>query len=257
MILMKDKKGFTLIELLAVILVLGIIALIAISTINKKVEDARKEAFRATAYGIIESGELYYTEDLIKEGFTSENVIFEFPDDFNNLDIKGENPKGGSLVINPDGDTSIAINNGKYCAIKDFNEDKVSITEDLENCVNLESKPYYVLQTYQQSKKEFHNSSYNNKIVSITFKYGTKVPDDAVVTWDLSAANDDSILGYLVHNQETSSYYDMYVISDGKIKANPNSSYWFNNMKNLLKINFENFDTSEVTNMANMFQYTY
>ena len=35
------KKGFTLIELLAVILILGIIALIAIRTLSKVLEDAR------------------------------------------------------------------------------------------------------------------------------------------------------------------------------------------------------------------------
>ena len=42
------KKGFTLIELLAVILVLGIIALVAVPTINNAIEEARMGTFKVT-----------------------------------------------------------------------------------------------------------------------------------------------------------------------------------------------------------------
>ena len=54
------KKGFTLIELLAVIVILAIIALIATPIIVGVINDAKKNAFKDTAYGIIEAGKLYY-----------------------------------------------------------------------------------------------------------------------------------------------------------------------------------------------------
>ena len=43
-----NKKAFTLIELLAVILILGIIALIAIPTVNNIINESKKGAFKAS-----------------------------------------------------------------------------------------------------------------------------------------------------------------------------------------------------------------
>ncbi len=50
---MKNKKGFTLIELLAVIVVLGIIMLIAVTSVSGVLEKSRKDSFVATARAYI------------------------------------------------------------------------------------------------------------------------------------------------------------------------------------------------------------
>ena len=131
---MRKKEGFTLIELLAVIVILAIIALIAVPTIINIINKANKSAFKDTAYGIVNAGELYYAEKLLDtEGMTS-NETFTFPNGMNGLQIKGKMPESGSMVVNSDGDVALAISNSRYCATKGFGDKDVTITENFETC---------------------------------------------------------------------------------------------------------------------------
>ena len=49
-----NKKGFTLIELLAVILILGVIAVIAIPTVNSIINTSKLNVFKNTNMAIID-----------------------------------------------------------------------------------------------------------------------------------------------------------------------------------------------------------
>lgn len=122
----KSGKGFTLIELLAVIVVLAIIAVIAIPIILNVIEDSRRGAWIDSAYGIMESGNVYLSNQMIEDGEDMGSLDLILPDD-NKLQYRGDKPDYGQLIITIDGKIAIVAVKGKYCAVKQFDEEKVRI----------------------------------------------------------------------------------------------------------------------------------
>ena len=125
------KKGFTLIELLAVIVILAIIALIAVPTVINIICSAQKHAFKDSVYGIIKAGELYYQS--LDQDITKQEIVLEFPNDTEILGIKGTVPNG-IMGIDGSGQIAVGLMNEKYCAIKEYNEKEITITENIKNC---------------------------------------------------------------------------------------------------------------------------
>ena len=117
------KKGFTLIELLAVIVILAIIALILVPIVSDVIETSRKQAFKESVNGIIDSTNNYLNEYILEHN----NELDEFPVVFtcdgtscsNGSDIlafKGNTPKSGRIIIQRDGVLAEYITDSKYCA---------------------------------------------------------------------------------------------------------------------------------------------
>jgi len=108
-----------------------------------------------------------------------------------------------------------------------------------------------VLKSYSYGNY-FWNDAYNTKIESIDFVEYVNTTN-SVVSWDLSLANDGSVTGWLMTDSDNPSYYKMYIGSKNYIYANPNSSSLFSGLTSLFSIAFDNFNTSNVTNMSYMF----
>ena len=126
---MKTKKGFTLIELLAVIVILAIIALIATPIIVGVINDAKKNAFLDTGYGMIEAAKLYYAGQYGNDDFIGKT--FNFSKNIDDLKLSGEKPGGGLLSIDKDGTQSFMVWNKdkSFCMTKDFSEEKIKIED--------------------------------------------------------------------------------------------------------------------------------
>ena len=121
------KKGFTLVELLATIVVLSVIVLIATPIILNVIEKAKKGALVSSVNGLVESANMYYTNEIIK-GDINEDVVFDFEEGIqtstNKLSYKGK-VYNGKLILTSDSDIITCIDDGKYYAYKEKDSDEV------------------------------------------------------------------------------------------------------------------------------------
>ena len=95
----KQKKGFTLIELLAVILILGIIALIAIPQVTNVIENAHKGSAEVSAKHYLDAVNnkiaLNKLDDNPNNDYENTEIsVGDIP-----VDISGEIPESGTLTI--------------------------------------------------------------------------------------------------------------------------------------------------------------
>ena len=116
------KKGFTLIELLAVILILGIIALIAIPTVNNILKEARRGAFSSTLTNIEKAIENECTVSQIKNMDINYAYTITNGEIYPNVKIKGNLPDG-TIYVNNECQVSYSLYDNNFMGNKELGEE--------------------------------------------------------------------------------------------------------------------------------------
>ena len=126
------KKGFTLIELLAVIVILAVIALIATPLVMNVINDARKNSFKDSAYGITKAVELRAMTEL--QDPDGKNPPYKVNVAGNAIAYSGDHPTSGMALVDENGRITLYMKNDAYCAYKEASAQEVTVTTTPGDC---------------------------------------------------------------------------------------------------------------------------
>ena len=242
------NKGFTLIELLAVIVILATIALIATPIIINIINDARNNSELRSVENVVKYASTFYADaELKSQNLVNKNIFNIVFKNFN-----GNKPDSGVIYINSKGEVAAALKYGDNCYMKNYSDGNIS-KSDKETCA-LDFDYIMEAASGQTEENEFFNTGLKRKeIEKIVMLDSNAVPNDVLGSSDLSEKENGSIMSYW-YDEDENGLYELYIGQNGGVKANSESHHLFTLLINLKEIDLSNLDTSNVTNMAAMFQ---
>ena len=120
---MKKKNGFTLVELLAILIILGIIAVITVPIISKILKDARINTLIDSSYGYVRAvDKLYYSKSLNDEDIVEDGIYTVSELKALGVSVDGREPSEGWVELEESEVVAFSIKIGDYVITKYRNE---------------------------------------------------------------------------------------------------------------------------------------
>ena len=283
------KKGFTLIELLAVIVILAVIALIATPLIMNVINDARKNSFKDSAYGITKAVELRVAKETMGE---HPSPRYKVDVTSKAIDYSGDRPTEGWALVEEDGTIALYMCNSSYCAYKESTDKEIKVTTDKEEMNQVKTKMNQVKEETvteltengtSGAVKPVNNCTFDGELVQgaeyvngqYTYRYmqepngpfwrsitldgwsvmlTDKTSTDPVTTKLCTSINGKPIVS--MSNMFAGSKSSGIDVSSFDTSNVTNMVDMFINATNLATLDLRAFDTSKVTNMSHMFSRT-
>ena len=127
------KNAFTLVEILAIIVVLGIIALIAVPILLGVIDNGRKKVFETDSKSIEREVLRYVSQNGISGTFIINGSTVTL--NGQPTDIQSGSGYQGKIIVDADGNSKFAIHNDRWCLKKDMQSNSEIISFDENTCV--------------------------------------------------------------------------------------------------------------------------
>ncbi len=231
------NKGFTLVELIAVITILAVVSIIVFPYVLNLIRNNEVKLTASQENIIYGATELYLKNNPSKYELNN-NYLYtiEIQELIDANVLKNEFVKS---VKNLRNDMCVNI------AVLDDNK---NTDMTVGECLKYELKEG---NTSGSDSTFWDGQIKKSEVEKIDFVFSKK-PDNYIGSWDVSSDKSNSIIAYY-SDVDNNSLYELTVVSNGKIMAPKSSSYLFAYFSNMYTINFENFDTSDVTDLSRMF----
>ena len=252
-----NKKGFTLVELLAVIAILAILVIIALPNVLKMYNNAKKNSFLTEAKTLARDVSSKYITESMKG-----NKLTTISNKQNSLDLSGRNIEYNFELDSQGKIKRMMVYDGTYCVVTTKDYTNLKTTDISDKCSHEEL--YNIVGTLSKNFYEKSGKTDRNLVKSIEF-YSDGRTIEGANSYDVSKAQDKSIIMYIKENSENSSLLDLTIVAKGIISFPEDSSklFTFNRFNgssrysNLTSIQFNHsVDTSKVTDMSYMFYIT-